>query len=446
MPADDDLTTHLDELLGRAAGRWRPNEGEARQIPEGMDMLGPKEGESKPNVAMHDTGDGSPPSPFFNDGGQDNWVENERLVREHVDAIGDDGGFLQGRDVDFRDMPDLETNGTPYVPFIMESPVQALDLHLSHWAFTGSAAHRTATETFLYSYYGSEKGDPPEAAVTQFVRQESDWLHSAITNYVDPDVSYLVEQMGLAMPPDMLRPTDLPMREGFVVFGKTWDYLNFHMNTYIGKIPIRAIAWKVTDFVGQPVKTAFEPQTFLPGVYLMLYTDKGWLNHIRTMPTPDDYTGPLILSDLWGWTFDTWWEDIDHDDPDAIPDQHHASMHVGEMRRKLLALWRFMADEIVRTRRTRMPRPALRRWSRTGKDIPEDGSIVTVHLRRIKPVHRESEGEETDAPEWSHRWWVRGHYRFNPKTGQKDIWIRPYVKGPDDKPIVVKEKLISVDR
>ena len=230
------------------------------------------------------------------------------------------------------------------------------------------------------------------------------------------------------------------MKSGFVVFGQTWEYLNFHMNSYIGKLPIRAVLWEVTDWVGQP------GGGFKPGVYLHLYVDKGWLTAIRGGDFSDPpYTAPLILTDMWGWTFDTWWQDLDPElEPNREPDNHHASMHVGEMRRKLLALWRFMDDEIVRTNRTRMPRPALRRWGRTGKEIPEDGSIITIHLRRYRPKHYE--GDEGEAPEWSHRWWVRGHYRFNPKTGEKDIWIRPYIKGPDDKPIVVKEKLISVDR
>lgn len=46
---------------------------------------------------------------------------------------------------------------------------------------------------------------------------------------------------------------------------------------------------------------------------------------------------------------------------------------------------------------------------------------------------------------YSHRWMVRGHWRLQPhgpeRSLRKPIWIDPYVKGPEDKPLDVRETI-----
>ena len=64
-----------------------------------------------------------------------------------------------------------------------------------------------------------------------------------------------------------------------------------------------------------------------------------------------------------------------------------------------------------------------------------DGESKTAYAKRIK--------------EYSHRWQVSGHYRnqYYPSTGEyKRIMIKPYVKGPKDKPLIVKERVYKVTR
>lgn len=58
---------------------------------------------------------------------------------------------------------------------------------------------------------------------------------------------------------------------------------------------------------------------------------------------------------------------------------------------------------------------------------------------------------DCDEPvEWSHRWVVSGHWRnqYIPSSGEhRPIWILPYVKGPEGKPLLVSgERLFSVSR
>jgi hypothetical protein len=76
--------------------------------------------------------------------------------------------------------------------------------------------------------------------------------------------------------------------------------------------------------------------------------------------------------------------------------------------------------------------------------------IATVTCASLRRVRYLSEAErEAEAREYSHRWIVRGHMRNQPvgprnaKGGQKHIrvWIAPYVKGPEDKPLILKDRV-----
>jgi len=73
---------------------------------------------------------------------------------------------------------------------------------------------------------------------------------------------------------------------------------------------------------------------------------------------------------------------------------------------------------------------------------------VTCALLRRREYASESE-REAEAREYSHRWIVRGHMRNQPVGprnaigGQRHerVWIAPYIKGPEDKPLVLKDRV-----
>jgi hypothetical protein len=52
--------------------------------------------------------------------------------------------------------------------------------------------------------------------------------------------------------------------------------------------------------------------------------------------------------------------------------------------------------------------------------------------------------------EWSKRWVVRGHWRWQSygpgRTERRRIWISPFIKGPDGAPLVVSEKVYDLRR
>jgi len=75
--------------------------------------------------------------------------------------------------------------------------------------------------------------------------------------------------------------------------------------------------------------------------------------------------------------------------------------------------------------------------------------FVVVQFRKRRYVNADTdETHEESAVEWSHRWIVGGHWRWQPYKDpiskgviKKRIWISPYVKGPEDKPLIAKSKV-----
>lgn len=94
----------------------------------------------------------------------------------------------------------------------------------------------------------------------------------------------------------------------------------------------------------------------------------------------------------------------------------------------------FMGQGLVVPREQAPDRGSRRRWARSG--IAHEPLLRVVELRRRRPegtsAHRE------DPVEWSSRWLVRGHWRQQWCPGSQShrpVWITPYVKGPDGKPL-----------
>lgn len=111
---------------------------------------------------------------------------------------------------------------------------------------------------------------------------------------------------------------------------------------------------------------------------------------------------------------------------------------------------RLSREEFVGERQTTSIEPlskaARKKAERTGK---KPDMVVLATLRRPKNQKPE-ELRDAHGREFSHRWIVRGHTRKQPfgkineegKRQVKNVWIAPYVKGPADKPLVIKDKVM----
>lgn len=106
------------------------------------------------------------------------------------------------------------------------------------------------------------------------------------------------------------------------------------------------------------------------------------------------------------------------------------------------SLWYFLKQALVNTTPGRMSR-AVQRQARRQGEVP---NVTIATLRRVR--HERQAPHMLDV-DWSHRWIVRGHWRqqWYPTLEQhRPVWIAPHVKGPDDKPLVVKQKIARLVR
>jgi hypothetical protein len=106
------------------------------------------------------------------------------------------------------------------------------------------------------------------------------------------------------------------------------------------------------------------------------------------------------------------------------------------------AFWAIIEQTLVRIVTGRGDRASRRRLEKAGQPIP---AVKYVMLRKI----RRSTGDGAADINWSHRWMVEGHWRnqWHPRHQiHRQKYILPYVKGPDDKPLVLKDALNLVVR
>ena len=135
-------------------------------------------------------------------------------------------------------------------------------------------------------------------------------------------------------------------------------------------------------------------------------------------------TGYLVLGSSQTWPFHErlhWWKE-------ATPQPDRTMQHTF-----VISLFAFMNQPFSTVESHRLPRSSRRRLQReTGI---EDPMINVISLRRAQHTNGQSKG---GTREWSSRWLVKGHWRsqyYPSKQKNSPLWIMPYVKGPQDKPL-----------
>lgn len=248
---------------------------------------------------------------------------------------------------------------------------------------------------------------------------------------------------------------------GFLWFEKPVPYPDFDINLLIAKgayafptVPIKAIAWQPVDTV------AIDHENVAPGVAIYLFTEQN---------------GQLMLLDFTGWaygyqyTIDHEWEGTlkeaakRHEAGEVSTEEEIERMmdtiksinpHVAMTRILLSSIWGIMTQSLDSER---PPRPIRRRAERTGlTSFAEYGEVRVITLRTfLNAASRPDRNVSKEEVEWSHRWIVRGHWAWrhcaeeNADEGEscrKRVYIHPYVKGPEDKPLILKEKVYAVVR
>jgi hypothetical protein len=116
-----------------------------------------------------------------------------------------------------------------------------------------------------------------------------------------------------------------------------------------------------------------------------------------------------------------------------------------EDRRVLACFWALASQKITLEEHWRPDRATARRSERLGMKNPYN-PVRVIKLREVAPRPDAGVGRDT---EWSHRWIVGSHWRsqWYPSTGRhRPKLIDSYIKGPADKPLVVKETVRALVR
>ena len=102
----------------------------------------------------------------------------------------------------------------------------------------------------------------------------------------------------------------------------------------------------------------------------------------------------------------------------------------------LKATWLLMRqEEIVESSSAEPSRNSAKRMRRQGRE-PSAVRLIDVRRKRYP-----SQGRESYAREYDHRWSVRGHWRnqWYPSRGvHRPKWIEEHVRGPEDMPLIEK--------
>lgn len=101
--------------------------------------------------------------------------------------------------------------------------------------------------------------------------------------------------------------------------------------------------------------------------------------------------------------------------------------------------WLLMQQRVATVTEERPDRASLRRLTRAGQPVDP---VRVISLRRASS----SNPNHDSTREFHHRWVVRGHWRkqwYATQERHVPIWIAPFIKGPDDAPLLGGEKVYA---
>lgn len=317
-----------------------------------------------------------------------------------------------------------------------------------------SAMNRRTSRTTL----GDEQIKANAAAM---VRSLWDAVHEAEAYHVTPDMTMMVQHAadGLEMT-DRIDRTVLPTRSGLARFEKGLEFTDVRGRLLVinwlawGPLlyrdprdarhdagePDQAIGiWMWNDHVEEPDVIATSLRGDLPEYEETIARHIGRWGLIGNEVLYDGMRlGPARI-------------EVPEDKAEQVLADGDTPTAYSNTPRLAHAFWLLLNQTVTRLRPEDVDRARRKRAERRG--LPS--RVTIIELRRTAGSNEPGES----LIDWSHRWLVRGHWRWQP-CGDKHpyaqeiapgkyavrIWIAPYVKGPEDKPLVVTDKVYALKR
>lgn len=282
----------------------------------------------------------------------------------------------------------------------------------------------------------------------EFAALLPEFIAYADTYWVSSDMGALSMKAAETMPGDvMLRAEDFLSKEGFLLL-QTPIAIG-HQPDGSELFTVKAISWTNRNpemgilFVGWTTHEALGATLIEQGRATEDTLD--WVKH-HEGSTGDPRVWFPVTSAIWssGQTFD----EVFGPDPESGEYERWFFGMAGDVARHLYSAVVLMGNRVARQERQHLSRAQARRAQRAGFPMQD---VVCITLRR-ELVGTESELAETSTEgkvNWSHRWMVSGHWanQWYPSLGvHRRIYIAPYIKGPEDKPLVIKDRVYSWTR
>lgn len=266
------------------------------------------------------------------------------------------------------------------------------------------------------------------------MREALGLVEKAETIFVSRDMCDVIEKAAAEMPDIPIQFENLMWPTAFVYFERPINH-QFKVTEGDAK-PLRTRALLFTHFPS--ILQSETEESRKPGIVHLTYID------IKdTEFTYEDLGGKLFPYDLSAWTYGKRWETVPHGESEW---GSKVDEGLAQQRKLLLAVNLIAAQRIAIVSKASPSRQQRRRAERMGRaDVNE---IAYVTLRRARQRSESSNHDASDF-EYSHRFIVSGHWRhqFYPSREEHElIWIDPFVKGPEEKPLVVKDKVWKLSR
>ena len=249
--------------------------------------------------------------------------------------------------------------------------------------------------------------------------------------WISGNMMALIEAATPRMPDQVFRRDDLPSEVGFAVFARPFVYHDLR-----GKaMPVSAMSWR-------PV---VDPSNDRSGVVVAHYNELGSLEWQKEITNPERFPS-LLLSHVEIYIYGEAIIPIGF--PHEMPDHANESKEVQDalrecvrLQRKVpMAIWTLMGQPLAVVEKRRPERATRRRLEKDSSPLAVS-TIRVVDLRRIVEKKEGGDGGTVEV-EWTHQWIVSGHWRNQwvpSKATHRVVWINAYLKGPPDKPIVIKK-------
>lgn len=271
-------------------------------------------------------------------------------------------------------------------------------------------------------------GDP-----SRYANSVAAGLRFAETFWVDGDMVGLVNGACDTMPLQHLKQTDAPVQHGFCLL-ESPIYLTKRDGTDEIKLCVNALRWRQSSVTinGRPAG----------GYEITWYSDKYDLNDTvlgdrdnrAAVSTPSlPKLMPLMHS---FWRYDQEYAETMSGDPPVEGGMLNLQQWTA-------AFWTLVQQPLA-CRTEHAPPGQLRKRMERLQMMDKHVTVITLRHQKKAPGD-----EPARTIDYSHRFLVRGHWRnqYLPSTGgHRQQWINGYIKGPEDAPFIMREKVYSWTR